>query len=117
MKRKIINTLIEWKDNGERSKKPILLIGAKGVGKTYLAYDFAKSFYEQITYLNFEQDKGLSKRIIQDSFIPNKDEALSDSRILILDEIPSSPKIIRSIINIQKTEAYPYIIAILVIRF
>lgn len=112
MKRKIINTLIEWKDNGERSKKPILLIGAKGVGKTYLAYDFAKSFYEQITYLNFEQDKGLSKRIIQDSFIPNKDEALSDSRILILDEIPSSPKIIRSIINIQKTEAYPYIIAI-----
>lgn len=113
MKRKIIDVLIEWKDKADNNnkRKPILLLGAKGVGKTYLAYDFAKSFYEQIIYLNFEQDKTLIKRFQQEMMITHEEE-LSDRRILILDEIPPSQEIIDTIINLQNTGTYPYIITI-----
>lgn len=112
MKRKIIDVLIKWKDQADidKKRKPILLCGAKGVGKTYLAYDFAKSFFEHITYLNFDQDKSLIKRFPQ-HIIENQEE-LPDSRILILDEIPPLQDIIDTIINMQNTGTYPYIIAI-----
>ena len=52
MKRNLIQKLIEWKDTTERS--PFLLTGRKGTGKTYLACDFAKSFYDNYIYINFE---------------------------------------------------------------
>lgn len=114
MKRKIIDILIEWKDKEESNKrrKPILLIGAKGVGKTYLAYDFAKSFYEHITYLSFTRDKSVIQRLLQTSSIAKEGEPWPDSRILILDEIPSSVEVIDSIIHLQKAGTYPNIIAI-----
>ncbi len=53
MKRKVIDELIRWKT--EDKGKPILLTGAKGVGKTYLAYDFAKAFFDGIYYMNLER--------------------------------------------------------------
>ncbi|HHV13456.1 MAG TPA: ATP-binding protein [Clostridiales bacterium] len=54
MKRKVIDELIRWKT--EDKGKPILLTGAKGVGKTYLAYDFAKAFFDGIFYMNLERE-------------------------------------------------------------
>ena len=56
MKRKAIDELIEW--NSNQVNQPVLLTGAKGVGKTYLAYDFARSFFEQILSLP-TQNEGL----------------------------------------------------------
>ena len=55
MKRSAIDRLIQWKQASD--VRPVLLTGAKGVGKTYLAYDFAKAFFESILYLNFEHDR------------------------------------------------------------
>lgn len=113
MKRKIIDALIEWRNQAENNskRKPILLLGAKGVGKTYLAYDFAKSFFDQIIYLNFEQDRNLVKRFHQQLLLDRKEE-LSDNRILILDEIPPLQDLMNTIFHIQNTGIYPYIIAI-----
>ncbi|NLO08451.1 MAG: AAA family ATPase [Clostridiales bacterium] len=54
MKRTAIDNLITW--NQASDVRPVLLTGAKGVGKTYLAYDFAKAFFKCILYLNFEHD-------------------------------------------------------------
>ena len=113
MKRKIIDLLIEWKDNviNQKERKPILLTGAKGVGKTFLAYDFAKSFFEHITYLNFEQDKSLSTSLLR-YFPSKKEEPLHNNRILILDEILSSAEMVSSILHLQASGAFPYILAI-----
>lgn len=61
MKRNVIDELIKW--NNSNHRKPLLLTGAKGVGKTYLAYDFARAFFEQISYLNFEREPILSMLI------------------------------------------------------
>lgn len=55
--------LISWKTN--TPDKPVLLTGASGVGKTYLALDFAKNNFEQYLYVNFETDGGLRDYIAQ----------------------------------------------------
>lgn len=53
MKRNAIGKLIDWKQ--EKYRPLFFLSGVRGCGKTYLAMDFAKSFFEGILYLNFEQ--------------------------------------------------------------
>ncbi len=53
MKRKLINDLLEWKEN--YGDKPLMLKGARGTGKTYLANDFAKAFYAKSIYINLER--------------------------------------------------------------
>lgn len=54
MKRKLISKLLDWRES--YNSKIILLTGARGVGKTYLVYDFAKSFYTESIYINFETE-------------------------------------------------------------
>ena len=44
MKRNLINTLQAWME--KESRKPFYMTGIKGVGKTYLACEFAKSFLD-----------------------------------------------------------------------
>lgn len=52
MKRKLIHKLLEWKELG--GKNPLLLTGGKGVGKTNLCLEFAKTFYSSYIYMNYE---------------------------------------------------------------
>ena len=54
MQRLLYQNLIKWKNNPKR--KPLLLQGARQVGKTYLVKDFAKREYENFFYLNFEEE-------------------------------------------------------------
>lgn len=120
MKRKIINELINWKT--QDSGKIILLTGAKGVGKTYLAYDFAKAFFERICYLNFEREPKAEKLFLtEDSF--NITDRLAaffrldpeqpvKARILILDEIGCSLAVIKHLQDTDLSSAFRYIICI-----
>ncbi len=57
MRRKIYSDLLKWKENP--SKKPLLLQGARQVGKTYIVSQFGKNEYANFIYINFEQDKTL----------------------------------------------------------
>ena len=52
MKRKLFAQLIIWKESLQ--KKPLILTGAKGTGKTYLALTLAKDFYKRYIYINYE---------------------------------------------------------------
>lgn len=101
MKRKLIDELIKWKEIN--SGKSILLTGAKGVGKTYLAYDFAKAFFENIYYINFEREPKACSIFASNnadkialaliSYFHLNEESPIESRILILDEISYSEEI------------------------
>lgn len=111
MKRKLINRLADWKENCHN--KSILLTGGRGVGKTFLALDFAKTYFDEYIYINFEREP-----YWYDLLIANENEdkikllqerfrfVVTDKPILlVLDEIslcPDNMKIIRFIINIQK---------------
>ena len=101
MKRKLITKLLEWKESSD--SRPILLTGARSVGKTYLVYDFARSFYTEYIYINVETDPFLYGLLLQHN--PSQIEAglkdyfhLSGSSgpiLLILDEITVQPDLTR----------------------
>lgn len=54
MRREIYKKLLNWKNNP--SKKPLLVFGARQVGKTYLIQQFGKENYEYVYNINFELD-------------------------------------------------------------
>lgn len=120
MKRNIIEDLIRWKT--EDNNTPILLTGLKGVGKTYLAYDFAKAFFEFISYINLEHDKEFIKLIdcknpalFRDSLVAylHLDTSLpASSRILILDEIGNCDNVLDMISSCDISDLFRYIILI-----
>ena len=54
MKRKLYNALIEWKNDPDR--KPLVLEGARQVGKTWLLKEFGRNEYQNLVYVNFHDD-------------------------------------------------------------
>src|SRR5882762_9302941 len=95
--RDIINQLVIWKNSS--SRKPLLLRGARQVGKTTIVNIFAAE-YQQYIYLNLEQaDKSLpftdyqqvNKLIEQIFFLHNKDIANIKNTLLFIDEIQERP--------------------------
>ena len=59
MYRKTYDFLMNWKKN-ENKRKPLLVLGARQTGKTYLIREFAAKNYDNIIEVNFERDKMLS---------------------------------------------------------
>jgi predicted AAA+ superfamily ATPase len=119
LNRKIIDKLISWKAGG--GAKPILLLGAKGVGKTYLAYDFAKAFFEHSYYLNLERERAARHLFLADEphkvteklqeHFQMKDCSRSNS-VLILDEIAYCPEALTILENSILSASFDYIITI-----
>ncbi|HPU64100.1 MAG TPA: AAA family ATPase [Mobilitalea sp.] len=125
MKRTAIEHLLKWSQNED--VRPVILTGAKGVGKTYLACDFAKSFYKQFLYVNFEHDPLASElfkskdpfkvsALLLENYSVNKtalsQEIFSEDRLLILDEIGHCPDALQMLTELQFTGEFPRIIAI-----
>ena len=54
MKRSLYSQLIEWKNDS--SRKPLVLEGARQVGKTWLLKEFGKNEYDNVVYVNFHDD-------------------------------------------------------------
>ena len=59
MYRKIMSFLEAWKESEHR--KPLILQGARQVGKTYSILEFGRSRYENVAYFNFETNPKLNK--------------------------------------------------------
>ncbi len=105
MKRLIEDTLLDWKKSSRR--KPLLLGGARQVGKTYTLLDFGKKHYENVIYLHFEGDietlgKIFSpdlnpKRIIQELSAYTKQTILPEKTLIIFDEIQASERALTSL--------------------
>ncbi len=64
MYRKIMKYLEEWKDSTHR--KPLILQGARQVGKTYSILEFGRTHYENVAYFNFETNPKLNKTFDED---------------------------------------------------
>ena len=67
MEREILNHLIAWKN--KKNRKPLVLMGARQVGKTWIMKEFGKKCFEQTVYINFENNSRL-KNIFEDDFDP-----------------------------------------------
>ena len=57
MRRKISNSLVEWKNDTKRM--PLIINGARQVGKTYIVEQFGSEHYESLLYLNMEIETNL----------------------------------------------------------
>lgn len=59
LKRKIMNSLIEWKNNTTTKKKALVIKGLRQIGKTYIVKQFAEEYYENVIYINFKTSDNL----------------------------------------------------------
>ena len=55
MKRKVMNDLVAWKNNP--NKMPLIIEGARQVGKTWLMKEFGATYYTNTVYFNFDDDR------------------------------------------------------------
>lgn len=103
MYRKITKTLMEWKDN---FKKPLMLIGARQTGKTYIISEFCNQNFENYLYINLEKEENIQK-IFQETIDPKEIiEQIKiiknirfniEDTIIFLDEIQVSEEAISSL--------------------
>jgi len=104
MKRDAYKNLIEWKESTDR--KPLILKGARQVGKTYLLLEFGKNEYSNIGYLNFDEDPELNdfftgriqpEKIIEKLSIYLETQLLPEKSLIIFDEIQNAPEALKSL--------------------
>ncbi len=96
MKRLLTKTLLAWLDGAGR--KPLILRGARQVGKTWLARDLARRAGRDLVELNFERDPGLAKtfqvrdprRILDDLSLMLGRRIDPATSLLFLDEIQAA---------------------------
>ncbi|MCM1364801.1 MAG: AAA family ATPase [Faecalibacterium sp.] len=98
MKRNAINNLIEWKQSDDR--KPMVLKGARQVGKTWLMKEFGKNYYNNYVYFNFDEEDELKSifktnknphRIIELLSIIAEEKIHPEHTLIIFDEIQECP--------------------------
>ena len=114
MRRYIKEQLIEWKNRKDR--KPLILKGARQVGKTYILKEFGEEQYENIAYFNFDHDetlKGLflstkDPKIILEQLVFATGKVIKPEKTLIIfDEIQECPDALNSLKYFQE-EANEY---------
>ena len=104
MKRSVYKQLKAWKSNSKR--KPLILQGARQVGKTYLVNEFGKKEYSNYFYFNFEQDENLAT-LFENNLSPEKiidniglyigEKIVAKDTLLFFDEIQVAPKVLKSL--------------------
>lgn len=104
MLRFLYEKLLEWKSDVKR--KPLLLQGARQVGKTYLIDAFGKAEYADYIYLNFEQNPNLASffkgdlnphKIIESIGLLYGRAIHSENTLIFFDEIQTTPEVLTSL--------------------
>ena len=96
--------LIDWKN--DKNRKPLILKGARQVGKTYILQEFGANYYENTAYFNFDHDYGLAelflntkdpKRIIEQLSLAAGKKINPNTTLIIFDEIQECPNALNSL--------------------
>lgn len=118
MQRIDIQYLIEWKKN--KNRKPLIIRGARQVGKTWLMKEFGKTAYTDMVYVNFEADPVMrtlfeddydTERIIRGLQILAGKPIQPEKTLIILDEIQEAPGALTSLKYFQEHAPGYHIIA------
>ena len=109
MRRYIKEQLKEWKKRKDR--KPLILKGARQVGKTYILKEFGEEQYENIAYFNFDHDEALKelfvstkdqKRILEQLVFATGKAIKPEKTLIIFDEVQECPNALNSLIYFQE---------------
>lgn len=118
MRRSDITFLIKWKES--KNRKPLIIRGARQVGKTWLMKEFGKQQYQQYAYLNFESSAVLKslftgdfdiKRILTAIQIETGVSVDPENTLIIFDEIQEAPGALTSLKYFQENAPEYHIIS------
>jgi len=118
MQRDLFQHLIKWKTKADR--KPLIIRGARQVGKTWLMKEFGKTHYKNIAYVNFETALSL-RHIFESGFVAEKlimalqietgIEIIASDTLIIFDEIQECEAAITSLKYFQESANKYHILA------
>lgn len=104
MERSLYGKLVQWKEKDER--KPLILNGARQVGKTYLLQEFGRNEYEKVAFFSldrnpmavkvFEQGGAVADILISLSAISDVDITPGNT-LIVLDEVQDCPKALETL--------------------
>ena len=118
MERKMSKRLLEWKNDKE--KTPLIVYGARQVGKTYTILSFGKENYKNVAYINFEDNSGISKifeqdleveRIIKELSVKLGITILEEDTLIFFDEIQACERALTSLKYFAESETKYHVIA------
>ena len=104
MERFAIEKLIAWKNSADR--KPMVLRGARQVGKTWLMQEFGRRCYRNTVYFNFDEEDALKSvfesnknpaRIIELLSMISGEKILPGDTLVLLDEVQECPEALNSL--------------------
>lgn len=104
MYRNQIEKLIEWKNN--INKKPLIIRGARQVGKTWLMKEFGEKYYKNIAYINFDRNTRMQQLFSEDMNIERLIQGLklesgvninANDTLIIFDEVQEVPNALTSL--------------------
>lgn len=99
MERLIMKELVHWKE--KKNRKPLIIRGARQVGKTWIMKEFGRRYFENVVYISFDNNERMKNVFEMDYDIPRIISALKvesgkqihpDNTLLIFDEVQEVPK-------------------------
>ena len=104
MIREAVNDLIKWKSGNNR--KPLIIRGARQVGKTWIMKEFGKTYYEKCAYINFDNNERMQSlfsgnldisRIITALQIESGVKIEANNTLIVFDEVQEVPRALTSL--------------------
>lgn len=104
MQRNAIQDLIAWKNSSDR--KPLVLKGARQVGKTWLMKEFGQSCYDAYVYFNFDEEDALKSvfesnknphRIVELLSLIAEHKIVPGKTLIVFDEIQECPQALNAL--------------------
>lgn len=104
MKRHLMQELAAWKEKDHR--KPLILKGARQVGKTWLMKEFGRLYFKKVAYITFYNNQRMKRvfdedydieRILVNINIEAHTEVTPEDTLIILDEIQEAPRALEAL--------------------
>ncbi len=104
MERKVLKQLLTWKNSSER--KPLILQGARQVGKTWIMKEFGRRYFDNYVYFNFDEDREIhdlfrvnksAERLIERLSLVCGREIKPERTLIIFDEIQECSEALNSL--------------------
>ena len=104
MKRKITEALLQWKHS--KNRMPLIVNGARQIGKTYSILEFGKAQYQNVVHINFETDRLIAEKfegdlhpekIVHDIEFLLGQKISKETTLLFFDEIQANERALTSL--------------------
>lgn len=116
MERFLLEKLLDWKNSPYR--KPLILMGVRQVGKTWLLKEFGRRYYDNTAYFNFDENQEYKEffettkdvsRIVQNLTMVSGQKIVPEKTLIIFDEVQDCPNVINSMKYFYENAPYYHI--------